>query len=54
MRIRNYTTLPVLGILATVHLVTIVANSVNLPFMDEWEMLKIGALGDKLDWALVF
>ena len=43
-----------IAILAVLHLTAIIASAVNLPFMDEWEMLRIGALGDKLDWAWVF
>ena len=43
-----------LGILAVLHLTAIIAGAVNLPFMDEWEMLKGGALGADLDWAWVF
>lgn len=42
-----------LCVIAAVHLVAIVANSVNLPFMDEWEALRPGALGPDLDWAWV-
>ena len=42
--------LPVLGVVAVLHLVAIVSASVNLPYMDEWEALQPGALGGTLDW----
>jgi hypothetical protein len=40
-------------LVAVVHLVAIVSNAVNLPYMDEWETLAPGALGPVLDWAWI-
>lgn|GEM_PF-4000955 len=44
----------ILFVVAAMHLVAIVASSVNLPYMDEWEALTGSALSPDLNWSWVF
>ncbi|NDE16771.1 hypothetical protein EBZ80_17745 [bacterium] len=54
MRLRPLIGLGVLFAVAALHLVAIVASSVNLPYMDEWEALTGSTLAPALNWSWVF